>query len=102
MLENWVAKRALSDDSEDVINGRELRFFEPSGPLTRDLSFVVAIEARRTSNNSRQTLFTLEVFQEMVNFENWLASIVYPVRPPGLPSSLLNAGITEPPLVSWG
>ena len=109
MLENWsLKKRMLSDNLEEIADedtdevlGRELRFSEETGPLTRDLTFVVAMEAKVTELNPRRTMISLEVFQEMINFEKWLENLVYPIRPPGLPTSMQNLDLTETPLVKW-
>ena len=59
------------------------------------------MEAKLSKKNPSQTLFKLDVFKEMVEFENWLENLVYPYKLPGLPASLQNSGLTEPPYVSW-
>ena len=54
----------------------------------------LGVEAKRPEWNSPQTLLTLEHFQEMINFEEWLMNVEYPV-----PSSNETANIAagEPP-----
>ena len=62
------------------VNGYRPPVPPPAPPQrTNAHDFVVAIEAKRPTWDSPQTLLTIEHFQEMLNFEEWLMNIEYPV-----------------------
>ena len=53
-MENWEPKEIINFDEDcEPIDGRMLRFYERGGNETRDLGFVVALEAKQTVKNPR-------------------------------------------------
>ena len=59
---------------------------------TSEHNFFIAMEAKRPTWDSQQTLLTIGHFEEMIRFEEWLVNLEYPVPPANE-----TAAVGEPP-----